>query len=146
FSWILLPAVAVVCSFLFIFWRLKSEDLAGSDRVRFSQRRHAPAERQARVVLSDCLVYLLIGLLLCFAFDRVMFLRPDGVYTGFSNNLGDLPFHLQIVTSFVRSHNFPPEDPTYAGSRFTYPFLADFVAALFVRSGASLRGALFVEN
>src|ERR1700757_3946860 len=95
FSWILLPATAVVCSFvLFIFSRLKSENSGGSDRVRFLQRRHAFAVGQARVMLSDCVFYLLIGLLLCFAFNRVMFLRPDGVYTGFSNNLGDLPFHL----------------------------------------------------
>src|SRR5262249_23460653 len=57
-----------------------------------------------------------------------------------------LPFHLQIITSFVHSNNFPPVDPTYNGSRFTYPFLSDLVAALFTQAGASLSGAQFLEN
>ena len=90
--------------------------------------------------------YALTGLLFWAVFRRVLFVRADGLYTGFSNNVGDLPFHLQIITSFVHSHNFPPDDPTYTGTRFTYPFLADLVAALFVHSGASVRDALFVEN
>ena len=52
--------------------------------------------------------------------------RPDGIYTGVLNNFGDLPFHLSVITSFAYGQNFPPEDPTFAGVRFTYPFLTDF--------------------
>jgi hypothetical protein len=62
------------------------------------------------------------------------------------NNYGDLPFHLSIITGFTDGSNFPPEDPTWAGARFTYPFIADFVAACFVRAGASLRQAILLEN
>jgi hypothetical protein len=71
---------------------------------------------------------------------------PDGIYTGVVNNLGDLPFHLSVITSFAYGNNFLPEDPTYAGVRFTYPFLTDFVSALFVRCGADLRQSMFIEN
>jgi hypothetical protein len=62
------------------------------------------------------------------------------------NNFGDLPFHLSVISSFAFGNNFPPEDPTYAGVRFTYPFLTDFVSAIFVRCGATLREAMFLEN
>jgi hypothetical protein len=70
----------------------------------------------------------------------------EGISTGLLNNFGDLPFHLSIITSFAHGNNFPPEDPTYAGVRFTYPFLTDFISAVFVRCGADLRQSLFIEN
>jgi len=62
------------------------------------------------------------------------------------NNYGDLPFHLSVITRFAFGQNFPPEDPTFSGVRFTYPFLTDFISAMFVRSGANLRQSLFIEN
>ncbi|MFN2597452.1 MAG: hypothetical protein ABR563_09745 [Pyrinomonadaceae bacterium] len=79
-------------------------------------------------------------------YDRAMFVRDGAIYTGVDNNLGDLPFHVAIIESFVRGENFPPTHPEYAGARLTYPFVVDFVAAMFVRAGASLKGALFWEN
>src|SRR5882762_8507864 len=81
-----------------------------------------------------------------FVFSRAMFEKPEGIYTGVLNNYGDLPFHLSVITRFAFGQNFPPEDPTFAGARFTYPFMTDFVSAMFVRAGASLRDALFIEN
>lgn len=101
-----------------------------------------PSLRQTFIFL----LYALISILLWFVYDRAMFDRDGAVYTGLSNNYGDLPFHLSVVTSFVKGANFPPEDPTYAGAKFTYPFLADFIAACFVRAGASLRDAMLLEN
>jgi hypothetical protein len=79
-------------------------------------------------------------------FGRAMFTRAGAIYTGVDNNLGDLPFHVSIIESFVKGANFPPTHPEYAGARLTYPFVVDFVAAMFVRAGASLEGALFLEN
>jgi len=79
-------------------------------------------------------------------FDRALLDKPDGIYTGVLNNYGDLPFHLSVITRFAFGQNYPPEDPTFAGARFTYPFLTDFVSAIFVRAGATLRQSLFIEN
>jgi hypothetical protein len=53
--------------------------------------------------------------------NRAMFVRPDGIFTGISHNIGDLPFHLSVMNRFVYGGNFPPEHPSYAGVRFTYP-------------------------
>ena len=79
-------------------------------------------------------------------FRRALLEDADGIATGVLNNFGDLPFHLSVITRFAYGQNFPPEDPTLAGVRFTYPFITDFVSAMFVRAGASLRGSLFIEN
>jgi len=78
--------------------------------------------------------------------DRVMLEGPDGIGTGYVNNLGDLPFHLQVVASFGWAGNLPPEDPTYAGAAFTYSFLADYLSGMLVLVGASLREALLLPT
>lgn len=96
--------------------------------------------------IAHVLFYALAALLLWHIFDAAMYERAGEIYTGFDANLGDLPFHISVVTSFAQGQNFPPEHTEFAGSRFSYPFLVDFVAACFVRGGASLRNALFWEN
>ena len=122
-------------------------------RAAVSRDFHGAARGAHRAVLhptwqasAQFAFYLFVAVLLWLVFDRAMFERADGIYTGVQNNYGDLPFHLSIITSFADGANFPPEDPTFAGARFTYPFVADFVAACFVRAGATLRQALMLEN
>jgi hypothetical protein len=79
-------------------------------------------------------------------FSRVLFENEGGLYTGFINNLGDLPFHLQVTNSFAQGRNFPPEDPVFAGTPFAYPFMVDFLSAILLCHGYSLRCSLFVPN
>jgi hypothetical protein len=74
--------------------------------------------------------------------QRTMFERADGIYTGVSHNIGDLPFHLTITSRFLRSDNLPPEHPAFAGVGFTYPFLTDFIGAMVVRAGMPVRGVI----
>src|SRR5215813_7184163 len=92
------------------------------------------------------LFYAGVLIVMWLVFDRALIDKPQGIYTGVLNNYGDLPFHLSVITRFAFGQNYPPEDPTFAGARFTYPFLTDFVSAIFVRLGASLRSSLFIEN
>jgi hypothetical protein len=118
-----------------------SADIGGAVRGARRAILHPTRRTNVYIVFSA-----LIALLLWLVFDRAMIEFPDGIYTGVKNNYGDLPFHLSIITSFSDGANFPPEDPTWAGARFTYPFISDFVAACFVRAGASLRQAMLLEN
>jgi hypothetical protein len=90
--------------------------------------------------------YLAIAILLAMVFNRAVFERPDGIYTGVMNNLGDLPLHLQVINSFAQGNNLPPQDPTFAGVRFAYPFLVDFLAAMLVRAGAGVIFAVWLQN
>jgi len=92
------------------------------------------------------LFYAAVTVIFWRVFSRAVIEDNTGLSTGLLNNFGDLPFHLSVITSFAFGNNFPPEDPTYAGVRFTYPFISDFVSAVFVRCGADLRESMFIEN
>ena len=89
--------------------------------------------------LLPLLLYAAGAALLWRVADRTMFMAADGVYTGVSHNIGDLPFHLTVINRFVYGGNFPPEHPSFAGAGFTYPFLTDFLAGMFVVAGAPIR-------
>ncbi len=104
------------------------------------------ATRPDRWSVIYFLFYAAVAIGMWLVFSRAMFEKPEGIYTGVLNNYGDLPFHLSVISRFAFGQNFPPEDPTFAGARFTYPFLTDFVSAMFMRAGASLRDSLFIEN
>lgn len=90
--------------------------------------------------------YLAITLLLAMVFGRAAFERPDGIFTGVTNNLGDLPLHFQVINSFTQGDNLPPADPTYAGVRFAYPFLVDFLTAMLIHAGAGVIAAMWLQN
>ena len=116
-------------------------------RVGLDARR--TRERIHRSGSGHVLRSLLVGALVLVgwrALDRVLFDLPEGMYTGYTNNFGDLPFHAGVIARFAFGDNFPPEHPSYAGAAFTYPYIADLVAASFVRCGATLRQAFLLQN
>lgn len=90
--------------------------------------------------------YAFFFVIFWFFFERAMYETSTGIFTGGSQNLGDLPFHLGAIFSFTDGANFPPQNPSWAGARFSYPFIADLVTAAFVRLGAGAREAMFVQN
>ena len=126
-----------------------------TDRVVISRLKHdldrasmftSKLTRADRTAVGYFLFYAVTALILWKVFSRAVIEDNTGLSTGLLNNFGDLPFHLSVITSFVFGNNFPPEDPTYAGVRFTYPFISDFISAVFVRCGADLRESMFIEN
>src|SRR5262249_12526731 len=112
------------------------------------------AREQARSGLSSApkqfiafwMAFVVMSLVLWQVLDRSMFYSGGGMFTGVANDLGDLPFHLNVITRFVYGGNITPEDPGHSGTRFTHPHLADFIGAILVRAGASLRGAMLLES
>jgi hypothetical protein len=117
------------------------KDLNGVSKA--IQRFTAKPDRQS---IGYVLFYFGTALILWQVFSKAMIQDSEGISTGLLNNFGDLPFHLSVITGFAYGNNFPPEDPTYAGVRFTYPFLSDFASAVFVRCGADLQQSMFIEN
>ncbi|MGI8555092.1 MAG: hypothetical protein ACR2LT_01895, partial [Pyrinomonadaceae bacterium] len=96
--------------------------------------------------VSSLIYYSAFVVLFYFFFSRVMFETPDGIFTGGSQNLGDLPFHLGAIFSFTEGNNVPPENPSFAFAKFTYPFMADLLAACFVKIGAGAASAMLWQN
>jgi hypothetical protein len=90
--------------------------------------------------------YVVATLLFWFVFAHAMYETREGLFTGVDTNLGDMPFHAAVVTGFAHGENFPPQHPEFAGVRLTYPFVVDFVTAMFVRAGATLEGSMFWQS
>jgi hypothetical protein len=90
--------------------------------------------------------YAALLVVMFFFFERAMFFTKDGIFTGASQNYGDLPFHLGAIFSFTEGNNFPPENPSYAFAKFTYPFMADLLAACLIKLGAGVREAMLAQN
>ena len=90
--------------------------------------------------------YAFFFILFCLFFSQAMYQTPQGIYTGGSQNLGDLPFHLGAIFSFTDGANFPPVNPSFAGAKFSYPFIADIVSAAFVKLGSDVQSAMFVQD
>src|SRR4029077_9597677 len=108
----------------------------------------APWRRPWRALAAPAnLVRILLAagtvVLVCRVYDRAMFERPDGIYTGVDHNFGDLPFHVGVICGFTEGQNLPPEHPELAGARLTYPFLVDFLSAMLVRAGIGLRASVW---
>jgi hypothetical protein len=135
---IILSAVALLLPLLLL---LNNERRA----LILSSLRSSPAGAKGGN-LGYLVFYLALTMLLGVVFGRAAFEHTDGLFTGVTNNLGDLPLHLQVISSFAQGHNLPPEDPTFAGIRFTYPFLVDFLTAMLVRAGANVITAMWLQN
>ena len=90
--------------------------------------------------------YAFFFILFCLFFSQAMYQTPQGIYTGGSQNLGDLPFHLGAIFSFTDGANFPPVNPSFDGAKFSYPFIADIVSAAFVKCAADVQSAIFVQD
>ena len=90
--------------------------------------------------------YLFFLVLFWLFFQRAMMETADGIFIGSSHNLGDLPFHLGAIFSFTDGQNFPPENPSFAFAKFTYPFMADLIAASFAEIGARVSDAMLAQN
>jgi hypothetical protein len=90
--------------------------------------------------------YAFFFLLFCFFFSQAMYQSPAGIFTGGSNNLGDLPFHLGAIFGFTDGANLPPQNPSFAGAKFSYPFIADIVTAAFMKLGSDVRSAMVVQD
>ncbi len=90
--------------------------------------------------------YALFFILFIFFFDRAMFQTSEGIFTGASQNLGDLPFHLGAIFSFTDGVNFPPQNPSYAGTTFSYPFVTDLLTAMLMKFGIGAETAMLAQN
>ena len=139
-SVLLAAAIAIAPAFL---WR----DRVRGRAFRMDREKAAGKLKSAKASkLVPFVYYFCFFVFFILFFDRAMIVAADGIYTGGSNNLGDLPFHLGIIYSFTDGANFPPQNPSFAGAKFAYPFIADLGAAAFVKLGAGVREAMLVQN
>ena len=90
--------------------------------------------------------YAFFFLVFWFYFAQTVYEMKDGIYTGGSQNLGDLPFHLGAIFSFTDGNNFPTMNPSWAGAKFSYPFISDFLTGCMVKLGTDFKAAIVAQN
>ena len=138
---ILVAAVLTLLPILFVY-KGENKRILNHDWVKAKGKLEG-ANLQKFAAFSFYAVFLVFFV---FFFDRAMIVTAEGIFTGGSNNLGDLPFHLGIIYSFTDGANFPPQNPSFAGTKFAYPFIADLGTAALVKMGADIRWAMLVQN
>jgi hypothetical protein len=106
--------------------------------------KHARQSRCAFLLHCCCYSMVIAGLFA--VFSAALIENEEGIYTAILNNIGDLPFHLSVISSLSWGGNLPPKHPLYAGVSFAYPFLTDFLSAAFVVAGAGLHLAMLTPN
>ena len=139
-SVVVLVSLAITLSPVLLLRRRDIPDRFANDRAKARGKLDGANFKKFRAFAY----YAFFFALFWFFFDRAMYFGADGsIFTGGSQNLGDLPFHLGAIFSFTDGANFPPQNPSWAGAKFSYPFMADLVTAAFVRLGAGVRDAMF---
>lgn len=104
----------------------KSQDAV---KEEFQDFRKRIRERSWQFFLGSLLFFILLfGFLtsqLLTENSGRLFVQPVHAY-------GDISLHLGIISSFAYGNNFPLENPILAGTSVSYPFLFDFITAIFV--------------
>ncbi|MBI5225249.1 hypothetical protein HY989_05245 [Candidatus Micrarchaeota archaeon] len=72
--------------------------------------------------------------------------NETGDITAISNTWADYALHIGIINSFALRDNFPPVYPNLQGAQMRYPFLADFLSAIFVKEGISIVDSIVIPN
>ncbi len=80
------------------------------------------------------------GIFFSVLFGRMISLKSDGLYVGHQNVWSDWALHGAMANSFAFK---PPNQwfdnhPLYAGGKFTYPWLTNFISGMLMRVGFSL--------
>jgi hypothetical protein len=77
------------------------------------------------LLLFICTFGYLVSELLTYK-DGTFYVQPVHAY-------GDISLHLGIISNFVYGNNFPPQNPNFSGSPISYPFMVDYLTALFIK-------------
>lgn len=102
---------------------------------------HPQTLRHLKAIPTDkvAVVIFLVSLaLFSIIAPKLLIQKDDGLSTGIINAFGDIAWHASLITTFAAGQSFPPQDPSFSGTRLIYPFLTDFLSAALFKSGASL--------
>ncbi len=95
----------------------------------------------------DVVLALFLFLLIAYLhFSFVLQTHLDGSISSPEATFVDYPFHMGIISSFAYGSNFPPHYPNFAKAPLTYPFIADFLSAVFIVAGTGMKESIILGN
>ena len=143
---VVLSALASAAPLLLLLSRKEIKISARNDFRVFFESVKSFIKRPSPEQIAFAVIYAALTVLLWLFFERAMLSVDGGIGTGSSHNVGDISFHLQAIYGFLDGQNFPPQNPSFAGAKFTYPFMADLIAATLALTGAKISQAMFWQN
>ncbi len=89
-------------------------------------------------------IFLSAFILFSFIGPKLLIEKPTGLYTGVINAYGDIGWHTALITELSEAKTLPVQDPIFAGTALTYPFLANLLSAISISAGSSLPASVNV--
>lgn len=89
--------------------------------------------------------WVLIGIFFHLISSSAFFLKDGEYFTRYSDNYSDATLHSGIVAGFAYGDNFPPIHPDFSGTKLSYPFLVNFIAAMMVVLGLRIDQAFYLQ-
>jgi len=83
-------------------------------------------------------ILLLASILFAIIGSKLLIERPDGLYTGIINAYGDIGWHTALIMELADTKKLPVQDPIFAGTNLTYPFLSNFISSAMILIGSSI--------
>lgn len=105
------------------------------------ERRALEGGRPAWLVWGAATVLTGIGLIRLF-WTHSLVRDAEGIWTG-GATWGDYGAHASYISHMAAASRLPSDLPIAAGEKITYPFLIDFLSAMYTTGGMSLHNSLF---
>jgi len=79
---------------------------------------------------------------------RIMQVKPDGIYVGYDHVWSDWPLHIGMASIFAYKdpQYWFAYHPMYAGGKFTYSFLTNFISGMLMRAGVPVNFAFIIPS
>lgn len=133
--------LSIILALLFSIWFCWQQNLSPKIKVILLAKSF---KKKERIILF---LFLFLWLLIFTKiWSQMLVSEKDGLYAGWISIWGDWAAHLSYSNSFAFGNNFPPQNPLLAGEPFSYPFLADFLAAILTKSGFNMFAALILSS
>ena len=87
---------------------------------------------------------LLILVLYWILLGSVLFTAPDGTLRGALVGWGDIALHINMIERMATAEPFIVDHPIMAGANLTYPFLINFISAIFLRLDGNMLFAFHI--
>lgn len=90
------------------------------------------------------IIFILALILFAVIGSKLLIQRDDGLYTGIINAYGDIAWHGALITELAQIKTLPIQNPIYAGTNLTYPFLSNAISSAMLIIGSSLPASVDV--
>ncbi|MEO6077177.1 MAG: hypothetical protein ABIP54_00120, partial [Candidatus Andersenbacteria bacterium] len=70
--------------------------------------------------------------------SKLLIQQKDGLYTGIINAYGDVGWHTALITELAQAKTLPLQDPIFAGTSLTYPFLSNAISSAMLIIGSCI--------